>query len=174
MIRRRWRWLVISLSFLSIGFLTACTVSLSGGWIGIVLGILSMGGLLFAGSSQSGCRGGCMGPCLSVVAPEVDAKIPVGPCLKIMPIDMGAGAVDAAPPRKPYLGPCLSVAVPPKKEQSSLETGGSNLPFGSEVEPETLSEGDLSAERLRVIERLVADESLHTDLGERLRPRKNV
>ena len=122
----RTRAIRISVSVLALSSVTACTVSATGGLVGGLLSLLSVGLLVALTTGTTGCQddGDHVGPCLSMrIDPDVgpclsqrlDVEDPdigpclgapledidepdVGPCLSIEPVDVG----------EPDVGPCLS------------------------------------------------------------------
>ena len=116
----RTRAIRISLAVFALSSVTACTVSATGGLVGGLLSLLSVGLLVALTTTTTSCEDGgggsdsdtVVGPCLSqrldieepdvgpcLGAPLEDVVEPdVGPCLSIEPFDVD----------EPDVGPCLS------------------------------------------------------------------
>ncbi|MDP6942655.1 MAG: hypothetical protein QF464_00775 [Myxococcota bacterium] len=121
--RRRAMWGLIIL--LTAGSLAACSVSFTGGIIGLVVSVCIGVAVLLGASTQQGCGDDPdIGPCLG--APYEDTAVPpsdasnlqeveagtvdepdIGPCLGAIVVD-AEGTADA----DVHLGPCLSAPAP--------------------------------------------------------------
>jgi hypothetical protein len=187
--RQLLRW--FALTGLAVSVLTACTVSVSGGVLGVLGSLGLIGGLtLLAGVSQTGCiedppsRDDAevdVGPCLTrdAFAPldmRMQSDTGIGPCLGAPQPDMRPdrgvppdAGVDMAPDA--LIGPCLE--PPPPADMGGVDIGVQpclDVPEPDPPEPDP--PGKAGLDRDAIFDKVAR--GLPADVVRRLMPPKDV